>query len=268
MVATVLASLTIGHATGWFASLVVRAASGGLGGAFLGDPLFTWSSFTDLFVRLVGACVALLLAYFMARRLHARARAPMPDRATSPAAIRDAGGALAPVPHADPLLGRFSADEIVRLTTLRLRCRERPDALDQPIPERRLQFARWLVEHGRLGENIESGEADRAREPAREASSEPWRAGSPSERRGGAESRLQDHESASANTCWKPPANRRVTLLGLASRIWRRSGPRERSGRPRDISARLPDGADPWSPFRGPREYFEAPWLWMGFSTR
>ena len=49
---------------------------------------------------------------------------------------------------------RFSAAEIEHLITWRTRYRARTDRLDVSAEEVRLQFARWLVEHGRLGEEV------------------------------------------------------------------------------------------------------------------
>src|SRR5215469_10412239 len=54
------------------------------------------------------------------------------------------------------LIRRFSPAEIQCLSLLQLLLRQRPSALDFPLEESRLQFARWLVEHGRLSEDIDS----------------------------------------------------------------------------------------------------------------
>jgi hypothetical protein len=56
---------------------------------------------------------------------------------------------------------RLSKGEIQSLLVLRLRWQQAPDACDLPADEPRLQFARWLVEHGKLSE----GEGSRAHEP-------------------------------------------------------------------------------------------------------
>ncbi len=50
---------------------------------------------------------------------------------------------------------RFSEAEIQRLSLLQLVQRERPNALDLPLEECRLRFARWLVATGRLSEQTE-----------------------------------------------------------------------------------------------------------------
>jgi hypothetical protein len=48
--------------------------------------------------------------------------------------------------------GRFSAWEAQRLIALRDRLARQPAHVDFELDERRLIFARWLVEHGRLSE--------------------------------------------------------------------------------------------------------------------
>jgi hypothetical protein len=48
---------------------------------------------------------------------------------------------------------RFRQQEIEALVVLRHRWRQGPDASDLPAEDRRLKFARWLVEHGRLSED-------------------------------------------------------------------------------------------------------------------
>jgi len=63
---------------------------------------------------------------------------------------------------------RFSAAEIEHLITWRTRYRAQTDRLDVSAEEVRLQFARWLVEHGRLGEEVAAEPAadrDRDGEP-------------------------------------------------------------------------------------------------------
>ena len=66
------------------------------------------------------------------------------------------------------LIRRFSPAEIQCLSLLQLLLRHRPSALDFPLEEPRLQFARWLVEHGRLSEEV--GTSQDGQLPAGEAS--------------------------------------------------------------------------------------------------
>ncbi len=78
-------------------------------------------------------------------------------RGETPAAKRNRGGSIEGVQRMDLLSWRFSRAEIDRLSKLQLRYRERPDALDLPVEEGRLRFARWLVERGRLTEDDGAG---------------------------------------------------------------------------------------------------------------
>lgn len=55
---------------------------------------------------------------------------------------------------------RFSAAEVHRLSLLQMHYRDQPDVVDQPLDTTRLQFARWLAEHGRIGEQVDQVEAD------------------------------------------------------------------------------------------------------------
>src|SRR5258706_15492590 len=75
------------------------------------------------------------------------------------AARRKQQDAPAPAPagiqRLELLWWRFSAAEVQRLSLLQLVQRERPSALDLPLEEGRLRFARWLVATGRLSEQTE-----------------------------------------------------------------------------------------------------------------
>jgi hypothetical protein len=53
--------------------------------------------------------------------------------------------------------GNFSAEELARLNALRTSFRSRAEYLERVIDDRRLEFARWLVENGKLSEG--AGEA-------------------------------------------------------------------------------------------------------------
>lgn len=46
----------------------------------------------------------------------------------------------------------FSAEEVSRLTQLRGTFHVHSEYLERVIDERRLEFARWLLEHGKLSE--------------------------------------------------------------------------------------------------------------------
>src|SRR5258706_2768548 len=65
------------------------------------------------------------------------------------------GPAAAGIQRLELLWWRFSAAEVQRLSLLQLVQRERPSALDLPLEECRLRFARWLVATGRLSEQTE-----------------------------------------------------------------------------------------------------------------
>ena len=72
------------------------------------------------------------------------------------------------------LMLRFSEAEIQSLSLLQLVHRQRPNALDQPLEECRLRFARWLVDNGRLSEHPECPlEGQKGQSEAREAAETP-----------------------------------------------------------------------------------------------
>src|SRR5260370_9104868 len=73
----------------------------------------------------------------------------------TPPARHDDNDSPAGVQRLELLWWRFSAAETQRLSALQLLQRERPNALDLPLEECRLRFARWLIEHGRLSEQAE-----------------------------------------------------------------------------------------------------------------
>jgi uncharacterized membrane protein YeaQ/YmgE (transglycosylase-associated protein family)/succinate dehydrogenase flavin-adding protein (antitoxin of CptAB toxin-antitoxin module) len=160
----------------------------------------------------------------------------------------------------DLLLSRFSEDEITRLSKLQLHYQDQPHTFDQPLEERRLQFVRWLVEHGRLSENVEPGREERPWEEAEElrhpSGGSKWSSG--------ASPRPLDGEPTPQSACREPPEGWRAALLHSVS--WLRQSIRtaratdghgENFGRlPRDMPPASPYGRVGWS--------FEAPWLWMG----
>ena len=53
--------------------------------------------------------------------------------------------------------GNFSQEELARLNALRTNFRSRAEYIERVIDDRRLEFARWLVENGKLSEG--AGEA-------------------------------------------------------------------------------------------------------------
>jgi len=48
--------------------------------------------------------------------------------------------------------GNFTTDEVARLTSLRRNYHEHTEYLERVIDERRLEFARWLLDRGKLSE--------------------------------------------------------------------------------------------------------------------
>lgn len=50
------------------------------------------------------------------------------------------------------LIGNFTSDEVTALTDLRRNFYAHTEYLERVIDERRLEFARWLMEHGKLSE--------------------------------------------------------------------------------------------------------------------
>jgi hypothetical protein len=50
------------------------------------------------------------------------------------------------------LTGNFTPEELARLNALRASFQSRAEYLERVIDDRRLEFARWLLEHGRLSE--------------------------------------------------------------------------------------------------------------------
>jgi hypothetical protein len=94
----------------------------------------------------------------------------------TPAARRkqqDDASAPAGIQRLELLWWRFSAAEVQRLSLLQLVQRERPSALDLPLEECRLRFARWLVATGRLSEQTGCRLEERRLEGGRLAG-QPW----------------------------------------------------------------------------------------------
>ena len=57
-------------------------------------------------------------------------------------------------PNARPITlnGNFTSDEVARLTDLRRNFFAHSEYLERVIDERRLEFARWLLDNGKLSE--------------------------------------------------------------------------------------------------------------------
>jgi len=63
------------------------------------------------------------------------------------------------------LSGDFSAEEVARLSDLRLSFRSHADYLSRVLDNRRLEFARWLLENGKLDDQCqESQDCENLRE--------------------------------------------------------------------------------------------------------
>ncbi len=69
---------------------------------------------------------------------------------------------MTPQEHSNNIIGRpatlganFSADEIDRLITLRRTVHEHTEFLERVIDQRRLEFARWLLDNGKLSEAVQ-----------------------------------------------------------------------------------------------------------------
>lgn len=68
---------------------------------------------------------------------------------------------MTPQDHVNNIAGRpatlganFSTDEIARLVDLRRTVHEHTEFLERVIDQRRLEFARWLLDNGKLSEAV------------------------------------------------------------------------------------------------------------------
>jgi hypothetical protein len=179
------------------------------------------------------------------------------------------------VQHLELLLRRFSPAEIQCLSLLQLLLRQRPSALDFPLEEPRLQFARWLVEHGQLSEDV--GASEESPVPPQPT---------PDEMRpqGGAPG--PSRTLLSAATSREPPVDTTWTIagerwLGRLSRVWyalRRGITRvanvaheveRRDDAPRKGPPWSTHGTDgpnrPRSPGGAAHPSSNVPWLWTRF---
>jgi uncharacterized membrane protein YeaQ/YmgE (transglycosylase-associated protein family) len=168
MIVAVVPWVILGITAGWLASAVVRTSSNrlignilvGIAGAcaggllsvmLVGGPSFMQFTLTGLLGAIAGASSVGIWVILSGGRAKWRLRnveAPVPASSQSDSAQS--------VQRLDLLSWRFSLPEIERLSTLQLRYREQPDSLDMPLDESRLRFARWLVEHGGIGEDDRS----------------------------------------------------------------------------------------------------------------
>lgn len=161
---------------------------------------------------------------------------------------------------------RFSSAEIERLSRMQLLHRQHPDVLDMPLEESRLRFARWLVEHGRLNEDMES----RLEGHSRSAAVSVMVSGQ------GSESATSDDISSGEHMDVLMPVNapRRGSehlhrvLLGAWSRIRRGMGKIAELGRELGrmeypLDAWWPYGPyGPYDPNDGPHSITDDPWFW------
>jgi hypothetical protein len=195
------------------------------------------------------------------------------------AAGRNQNDSPAGIQRLELLWWRFSEAEIQCLSALQVVQRERPNALDLPLEECRLRFARWLIENGRLSEHMGCrlegqpwvGEAvGEASEMLRCQGTVPAaRASLP------ADERSDEALPPSAQT--HPPAQRRFDLMGAWSRIRRGMAKVAKFGRALGRMDYLSDDGGtwglyvPWNPYGawnpyGPydsaRSVADDPWRW------
>jgi hypothetical protein len=178
---------------------------------------------------------------------------------------------------------RFSEAEIQRLSVLQLVHRERPSALDLPLEECRLRFARWLIENGRLSEHMgcrlegqpwtreaEGQAVGEAAEVLRcEGAVPTTRASQPADESGG--------EPPPQSAQGRRPADGRLILMGAWSRIRRGMARVAEFGREVWRLDDLPEEGGTWGPYSpwgpyGPRGPYgsassvgDDPWRWMRY---
>jgi hypothetical protein len=156
---------------------------------------------------------------------------------------------------------RFSETEIKYLCQLQVRCRERPDPLDLPMAERRLQFVRWLARHGYLSEDDGTGHW---RPPwDEEGSSEKW----PRQRESDSPLDLPTAEPGCApvppHGHRLPPKQRSRSWLSVWS--WIRRGLTAAVGVGGEVRGwpSLPRGLDPHSLYGNAYSGADAYWYWI-----
>ncbi len=65
--------------------------------------------------------------------------------------------AASQAPASTETIGALTADEMRRLDAFQRNCDYQPQYVEWELDLRRLEFARWLVQHGRLSEDLEQG---------------------------------------------------------------------------------------------------------------
>lgn len=110
---------------------------------------------------------------------HARERWMRMRGEDKPAAIGGRAGRVEAIKRMDLLAWRFSADEIERLVEWQIRHRTQSDSLDVSVTISRLRFARWLFEHGRIGEDVGADPEASSGQPSPELAAQGTRAVSP-----------------------------------------------------------------------------------------
>jgi hypothetical protein len=193
-----------------------------------------------------------------------------------PSAKRTQDGSVESIQRLELLSWRFSQVEIDRLSQLQLQHRGHLDTLDLPIEEGRLQFARWLVERGRLSEDDGSGlwEPSWRQEPSTEKWPQPARTtASPAGASSEEPDREPAHESESVDN--QQCKDRRLSFVG----VWMgmRKGLAGVAGIGRAVGSWLCQSGEavpwvpfdpyglygPYGPYGSPQSSAEAQWYWI-----
>jgi hypothetical protein len=104
---------------------------------------------------------------------------------------------------------RFTTEEVEQLTNLRERIASLPVHLDLQVEARRLEFARWLVEHGRMDEGFALGmpplrrDGERGRRGSHTGT--PTTEGTPKQE-GGAKRNIVRQQHLGHNITWHEPS--------------------------------------------------------------
>lgn len=119
------------------------------------------------------------VAVHRTRARHARERWMHMRGEDKPAAIGGRAGRVEAIKRMDRLAWRFSTDEIERLVEWQIRHQTQPDRLDVSVTISRVRFARWLFEHGRIGEDMDADPEASSGQPSSEWPAQGTRAVSP-----------------------------------------------------------------------------------------